>query len=161
MTVSSEEIADALRHAGVADARTDPLTIGMYATDAGLYRVPPRTVVFPRHTDEIAATLDVARQLGVPLTARGAGTSCAGNAVGPGIVLDAARHLGRVLEVESDGEGSGTALVEAGTVHATLQGRARELGLRFGRIDMPNAEPAFVAVLAGLVRRVLAEAPVA
>jgi protoporphyrin/coproporphyrin ferrochelatase len=33
--------------------------------------------------------------------------------------------------------------------------RASELGLRFERIEMPNAEPAFVAVLAGLVRRAL------
>ncbi len=33
---------------------------------------------------------------------------------------------------------------------------AEELGLGFGRIEMPNAEPAFVNVLAGLVRRVLA-----
>jgi ferrochelatase len=34
--------------------------------------------------------------------------------------------------------------------------RARELGLGFARIEMPNAEPAFVTVLAGLVRRALA-----
>jgi ferrochelatase len=34
--------------------------------------------------------------------------------------------------------------------------RARELGLGFRRIEMPNAEPAFVKVLAGLVRRALA-----
>lgn len=34
--------------------------------------------------------------------------------------------------------------------------RARELGLRFARIEMPNAEPAFVRVLAGLVERRLA-----
>jgi len=34
--------------------------------------------------------------------------------------------------------------------------RARELGLRFARIEMPNADPAFVAVLAGLVRRAVA-----
>jgi ferrochelatase len=32
---------------------------------------------------------------------------------------------------------------------------ARELGLDFGRIEMPNAEPAFVDVLAGVVRRAL------
>jgi protoporphyrin/coproporphyrin ferrochelatase len=31
--------------------------------------------------------------------------------------------------------------------------RAAELGLRLRRIDMPNADPAFVAVLAGIVRR--------
>jgi protoporphyrin/coproporphyrin ferrochelatase len=34
--------------------------------------------------------------------------------------------------------------------------KAGELGLRFSRIEMPNADPAFIAVLAGLVRRVLA-----
>jgi ferrochelatase len=34
--------------------------------------------------------------------------------------------------------------------------RASELGLRFERIEMPNADPAFVRVLAGVVRRALA-----
>jgi ferrochelatase len=34
--------------------------------------------------------------------------------------------------------------------------KAKELGLGFGRIEMPNADPAFVALLAGLVRRALA-----
>jgi ferrochelatase len=34
--------------------------------------------------------------------------------------------------------------------------KADALGLRFGRIDMPNADPAFIRMLAGLVRRVLA-----
>jgi ferrochelatase len=34
--------------------------------------------------------------------------------------------------------------------------KARELGLNFSRIEMPNADPAFIQVLAGLVRRVLA-----
>jgi ferrochelatase len=33
--------------------------------------------------------------------------------------------------------------------------RARDLGIRFARIEMPNAEPAFVRVLAGIVRRCL------
>jgi protoporphyrin/coproporphyrin ferrochelatase len=32
--------------------------------------------------------------------------------------------------------------------------KAAELGMRFARIDMPNADPAFVRVLAGLVQRV-------
>jgi protoporphyrin/coproporphyrin ferrochelatase len=34
--------------------------------------------------------------------------------------------------------------------------KAGELGMRFARIEMPNAEPRFVAVLAGLVRKALA-----
>ncbi|MGO1166886.1 MAG: FAD-binding and (Fe-S)-binding domain-containing protein [Janibacter sp.] len=129
MTASPHEITEALRHAEVGDVRTDALTVGMYSTDAGIYRVPPRAVVFPRHTDEIEGTLAVSRDLGVPITARGGGTSCAGNAVGPGIVIDTSRHLGRVHEVDAE---SATAVVDPGTIHATLQGRAREVGLRFG-----------------------------
>ena len=39
-------------------------------------------------------------------------------------------------------------------------GKAAELGLRFARIEMPNAEPRFVGVLVGIVRRALAEVPV-
>jgi hypothetical protein len=35
------------------------------------------------------------------------------------------------------------------------RGSRRELGLEFERIEMPNADPRFVGVLAGLVRRVL------
>ena len=34
--------------------------------------------------------------------------------------------------------------------------RARELGIRLDRIQLPNADPAFIAVLAGLVRRAAA-----
>jgi ferrochelatase len=34
--------------------------------------------------------------------------------------------------------------------------KARELGLEFARIEMPNADPRFISVLAGLVRQALA-----
>ena len=34
--------------------------------------------------------------------------------------------------------------------------KAQELGLEFARIEMPNAEPRFISVLAGLVRKALA-----
>src|SRR5690606_25627858 len=45
---------------------------------------------------------------------------------------DTSRHMNRVLEVDVDDSGAGSALVEAGTVHATLQAEARRIGLRFG-----------------------------
>jgi ferrochelatase len=38
--------------------------------------------------------------------------------------------------------------------------KAAELGMRLERIEMPNAEPAFIGVLARLVRRELTQAPV-
>jgi ferrochelatase len=41
-------------------------------------------------------------------------------------------------------------------IDTAAQERARELGLRLARIEMPNADPAFVGVLAGLVRRAAA-----
>ena len=65
----------------------------------------------------------------MPLTTRGAGTSIAGNAVGPGIVVDISRHLNRVLAVDPEAR---TATVQPGVVHAALQRAAAPHGLRFG-----------------------------
>jgi FAD/FMN-containing dehydrogenase/Fe-S oxidoreductase len=124
-----EGLVASLRVAGVDDVDGTRLARALYATDASLYRVLPQVVVRPRHRDEIAATLEVARTAGVALTARGAGTSIAGNAVGPGIVLDCARHLDAVLDLDAEG---GVARVEPGVVHASLQRRALAHGRRFG-----------------------------
>ena len=77
----------------------------------------------------MAAALAVCRELGVPITSRGPGTSVAGNAVGPGMVLDFSRHLNQVLEVDPAAR---TAVVEPGTVQAVLQKAAAPHGLRFG-----------------------------
>ncbi|HET8605483.1 MAG TPA: ferrochelatase, partial [Gaiellaceae bacterium] len=41
-------------------------------------------------------------------------------------------------------------------IDAEARERADELGMRLARIEMPNDDPRFVAVLAGLVRRALA-----
>ncbi|PRY19791.1 FAD/FMN-containing dehydrogenase [Pseudosporangium ferrugineum] len=123
-----DHVVAALERAGL-EVRADAGTRGMYASDASLYRIPPLAVVRPRHTDEVAAGLAVARETGVPLTSRGAGTSVAGNAVGRGIVLDFSRHLNRVLEIDPEAR---TAVVEPGTVHAVLQKAAVPHGVRFG-----------------------------
>ncbi|MGP2440108.1 FAD-binding and (Fe-S)-binding domain-containing protein [Streptomyces sp. JW3] len=101
----------------------------MFATDASLYRIPPLVVVRPRHVDEVAAVLAVARATGTPVTARGGGTSIAGNAIGRGIVADFSRYLNRVLDVDT---ASRTARVEPGAVHAVLQQAVLPHGLRFG-----------------------------
>ena len=123
------ELAAALRRHGVSDVDDSSLARAMYSTDASLYRVVPSVVVRPRHVDEVVATLAAAREQGVPVTMRGAGTSIAGNAVGTGIVVDTRRHLNQVLEVDRE---SRTALVEPGAVHAALQQQALAAGLRFG-----------------------------
>ncbi|WP_459645615.1 FAD-binding and (Fe-S)-binding domain-containing protein [Kineococcus sp. NUM-3379] len=100
-----------------------------YTTDASNYRVVPRAVLFPRSADDVAAAFSVCRELGIPLTSRGGGTSVAGNSIGPGVVLDFSRHLNRVLDVDPAGR---SAVVEPGVILDTLQRHARPHGLRFG-----------------------------
>ncbi len=112
------DLTEALRRAGVGDVDDSGLARALYSSDGSLYRVLPRAVVRPRHPDEIEATLAVCRELGVAFTARGAGTSIAGNAVGPGVVVDVSRHLHRVLEVDPDA-GTVTLVCEARTTDRT------------------------------------------
>ncbi|MFC6696247.1 FAD-binding and (Fe-S)-binding domain-containing protein [Nocardioides daphniae] len=127
--MSAQDLVAALAAVGVHDVGASDLDRALYAADASLYRVLPRVVVRPWHTDELSAVLAVARETGTPLTMRGAGTSIAGNAVGPGIVVDTSRHLTRIREFDLE---SGTAVVEPGVVHAALQHRAVAAGWRFG-----------------------------
>ncbi|WP_345632360.1 FAD-binding and (Fe-S)-binding domain-containing protein [Streptomyces thinghirensis] len=101
----------------------------MYSSDASLYRIPPRAVVRPHDTGDVEAALEVCRELGVPVTPRGAGTSVAGNAIGPGVVLDFSRHMNRVLSIDPEAR---LAVVQPGTVQAELQKAAVGHGLRFG-----------------------------
>jgi FAD/FMN-containing dehydrogenase/Fe-S oxidoreductase len=126
---TGRELVAALRGAGIGDVDDSGLARALYSSDASLYRVLPRAVVRPRSADEMVAALETCRTLGVPLTPRGAGTSIAGNAVGPGVVMDTSRYLSRVLDVDPE---SGTARVEPGVVQASLQAAARPHGLRFG-----------------------------
>ena len=51
---------------------------GRYATDASIYQVVPAGVVVPRRFADVEAVLAAAREAGMPLTARGGGTSQAG-----------------------------------------------------------------------------------
>ncbi|WP_223881244.1 FAD-binding and (Fe-S)-binding domain-containing protein [Nesterenkonia ebinurensis] len=122
------DIAVALRAAGVSRVDDSALARGMYSADASLYRVVPQVVTRPQHIDEVHAAHQVSRELGVPLTMRGAGTSIAGNAVGEGIVLDT-RDLKRIIEINPE---TRTATVDPGVIHADLQRAAAPHGLRFG-----------------------------
>jgi FAD/FMN-containing dehydrogenase/Fe-S oxidoreductase len=126
---SPAAVAAALRRAGLTDVDADTRRRAEYASDASLYRVVPTVVAFPRDGGEVEAALTVARDLGVPVTARGAGTSIAGNAVGTGIVLEVRRHLDRILDLDPDAR---TARVQPGVVLDRLQEAAAPHGLRFG-----------------------------
>ena len=119
-------------------------TRARYSSDAGLTRIPPLAVAFPRTPEQAIAAFDLARAHGVPLTARGGGTSCASNAIGPGLVLDFSRHMNRVISIDPEAQ---TATVEPGCVGSTLQASAAEYGLRFG----PDPSSQNRATIAGMV----------
>ena len=119
-------------------------TRARYSSDAGLTRIPPLAVAFPRTPEQAVAAFDLARTHGVPLTARGGGTSCASNAIGPGLVLDFSRHMNRVISIDPEAR---TATVEPGCVGSTLQAAAAKHGLRFG----PDPSSQNRATIAGMV----------
>ena len=119
-------------------------TRARYSSDAGLTRIPPLAVAFPRTPEQAVAAFHLARAHGVPLTARGGGTSCASNAIGPGLVLDFSRHMNRVISIDPEAR---TATVEPGCVGSTLQAAAAEYGLRFG----PDPSSQNRATIAGMV----------
>ncbi|WP_052428183.1 FAD-binding and (Fe-S)-binding domain-containing protein [Actinopolyspora erythraea] len=123
------EFAAPLRSALSGQARFDPGTRALYATDASNYRQVPAGVVFPRHASDVAATLAVAREHGLSVTSRGAGTSIAGNAMGPGLVLDFSRHMNRIEHLDPDRR---LARVQPGVVLDTLRAAAQPYGLTFG-----------------------------
>ena len=83
------------------EVRFDPVGRALYATDASPYAIAPHGVVFPKHADDVRATLEVARAHGVPLLMRGGGTSLAGQTVAEAIVVDVSRHLTRILRSTS------------------------------------------------------------
>ena len=126
---ASVDVVAELRRAGVREVDDSALARELYSSDASLYRVPPQVVVRPHDADEVAAALAACRLTGVPLTARGAGTSIAGNAVGTGVVLDFSRHMHAVLDVDEE---AGRARVQPGVVHAALQRAVAPAGWRFG-----------------------------
>ena len=94
---------DALRRdleAGLdGEVRFDEISCALYSTDASVYQIVPLGVVIVRSRADIIKTIECARQHGCSITARGGGTSQAGQAIGEGLQLDTSKYFNRVLEV--------------------------------------------------------------
>ena len=95
------------------EVRFDAFTRGRYATDASHYQIMPLGVVTPRTIEEADRAIGICRAEGVPVTARGGGTSQAGQTVNESLVVDCSRHLDNVLEVDTAGR---RCVVEPGIV---------------------------------------------
>src|SRR5271165_5638633 len=95
----------------------DRASRGRYATDASIYQVEPVGVVVPETTEDVATTMAVARDAGVPVLARGGGTSQCGQTVNRALVIDTSKYLRRILHVDPDAR---RATVEPGVVLGQL-----------------------------------------
>jgi FAD/FMN-containing dehydrogenase/Fe-S oxidoreductase len=152
MTVAEEAVRDETLAAFVAelgdriDGTVDgsSLTRALYSTDASNYRVLPEVVVIPRSQRDVVVAVRAAMRRGMPVTVRGGGTSVAGNAVGPGMVLDFSRFMNQVVSIDPD---TSTAVVQPGAVLSTIQDRARPFGLRFG----PDPSTATRCTIGGMI----------
>src|SRR4051794_11324136 len=87
----------------LGEVRFDRLSRALYSTDASVYQIVPVGVVLPRSGADVIATVRACGRFGVPLTARGGGTSQAGQSIGPGVVLDCSKHFNGILEVDAAG----------------------------------------------------------
>jgi FAD/FMN-containing dehydrogenase/Fe-S oxidoreductase len=121
-------LEQALTHSIAGEVRFDRLSRALYATDASVYQIEPRGVVIPRTREDVVRVVQLAAAYGTSITARGGGTSQAGQAIGSGIVLDTSKYLNRLLEVNPDER---WARVEPGVVLDVLNAQLKALGLRF------------------------------
>ncbi|CAA9410781.1 MAG: Fe-S protein, homolog of lactate dehydrogenase SO1521 [uncultured Pseudonocardia sp.] len=131
MTVSPSDVADlqqALSRAVSGPVRFDAAARAMWSADASNYRRVPLGVVTPRDTDDVEAAVSVCSAHEVPVLPRGAGTSIAGQSVGPAVVLDTTR-LDAITDLDPDAR---TARVQPGVVLDALRDAARPHGLTFG-----------------------------
>jgi hypothetical protein len=87
----SDRLVLTLRERDCGEVAGDRGRRAQYSADASNYRRVPRAVVFARTREEVLNAVRVCRELDVPITCRGAGTSTSGQAVGSGVVLDFSR----------------------------------------------------------------------
>ena len=82
------ELERRLRRETRGEVLFDAAARGRYATDASIYQIMPAGVFVPLNEGDVATAIDIARDLHVPVLARGGGTSQCGQTVGAALVID-------------------------------------------------------------------------
>ena len=118
-----------LRKHLAGEVRFDTTSRRLYSTDASLYQVEPLGVVIPRTVGDLVATVQIAAEARVALTARGGGTSLSGQSIGPGVVLDCSKYLHAILDVDPAAR---VARVQPSVVLDALNRAAAVHDLQFG-----------------------------
>ncbi|NJN44458.1 MAG: FAD-binding oxidoreductase, partial [Anaerolineae bacterium] len=111
------------------DVRTDSYSRMLYSTDASSYQVMPLGVVLPRNAEEVHAAVELASKFQVPILARGAGSSLAGQTVNEAVILDLSKHMDQILEVNPEER---WVRLQPGVVLDGLNANLTPHGLQFG-----------------------------
>jgi len=123
MTLSDKELKKAVK----GDVLSDELTRQIYSFGASIYKIKPKCVVFPKDKHDVSETLKFAYRNNIPVTARGACTSLAGQAVGNGIIIDFTKYLNRIV----DYNGGDSVIVQPGVVYGSLNRYLAKYGMFF------------------------------
>ncbi len=127
MDPERQRIQDDLRGLVQGEVRCDDVFVKLYASDASVFELDPIGVVRPRTTSDVAACLHYARENGLAIHPRGAGTGVAGGCLGRGLVLDFAHSMHRIMDTDS-----AFTRVQAGVVLANLNRSLARSGRTFG-----------------------------
>ena len=122
------------------DILFDGFSRGRYATDASHYQMIPAGVVVPRNMESAVTAMSLAREEGLPITARGGGTSQCGQTVNSGLIIDGSKHLNRILSLDVEGR---RVTVEPGIVLDDLNRQLKKHGLWFP-VDVSTASRATI-----------------
>ncbi len=111
------------------DLYTDDTQRILYATDASAYRELPLAVTRPKDDDDVRKIIAFAQSIKSSIIPRGAGTSLAGQVVGPGIVMDVSKYMTSILELNQQEH---WVRIQPGVILAELNKYLEPYGLFFG-----------------------------
>jgi FAD/FMN-containing dehydrogenase/Fe-S oxidoreductase len=123
----------------------DAASRGRYSTDASIYQIEPVGAVVPQTEEDARVAIQIAVDQGVPILARGGGTSQCGQTVGAALVIDHSKYLNQVVDFDKDAR---TAVVQPGMVLDRLNAYLRPHGLWFP-VDVSTSAQATLGGMAG------------
>jgi FAD/FMN-containing dehydrogenase/Fe-S oxidoreductase len=127
------------------DVTADLFARGRYATDASIHQCFPAGVVCPKTSGDVAIVIEMAREEGLPLTARGGGTSTAGQSLGEGAVIDFSKYLKSFVDLDAEAM---RCTVEPGCTPAALNALLERHGLVLP-VDIASAQQATLGGMVG------------
>ncbi|WP_051504053.1 FAD-binding oxidoreductase [Sphingomonas jaspsi] len=133
MTPAQQQLVDTIRdRLGDKSVVTDADDLAPWLTDwRGRWNGDAPAMLQPASTDEVAAMVELAAELGVPLVPQGGNTSMVGGATPPAdgsAVILSTRRMNRIRSIDV---ASQSCVAEAGVILQTLHEAVEREGLRF------------------------------